>query len=78
MLITRIGDERFGMIALAWALMSFAGILDLGIGRALTQMVSRLRGQNMTEQVPAVFTTAARITLVAGLIGSAGIVIFDM
>lgn len=78
MLITRIGDERFGMIALAWALMSFAGILDLGIGRALTQMVSRLRGQNMTEQVPAVFTTAARITLVAGLIGSAGIVIFDL
>ena len=78
LLIARIGDERFGMIALAWAFMSFAGILDLGIGRALTQVVSRLRGQKNTQNVPAVFATASRITLVAGLIGSVLIVAFDL
>ena len=77
-LISSIGNERFGLLALAWALMTYAGVLDLGIGRALTQMVSRLRGQKQTEQVPTVLVTASRITLIAGLIGSAAIIIFDL
>lgn len=77
-LISSIGNERFGLLALAWAMMTYAGVLDLGIGRALTQMVSKLRGQNSTEQVPIVLTTASRITMVAGLIGSIGIVIFAL
>lgn len=35
-LIRMIGLERFGLLALAWGLIGFAGIFDLGIGRATT------------------------------------------
>ena len=76
-LIASIGNERFGLLSLAWAMMSYAGVLDLGIGRALTQMVSRLRGQKMTYEIPIALATAARITMTAGLIGSVAIVLFS-
>lgn len=68
-LLRTLGTERFGLLALAWGLLGYAGALDLGIGRALTQMVSRLRGESNLSEIPDVLATAARITLVAGLVG---------
>lgn len=77
-LISSIGNEKFGLLALAWAMMTYAGVLDLGIGRALTQLVSKLRGREETDKVPVVLATASRITMIAGLVGSVAIVIFDL
>lgn len=74
-LITRLGAERFGLLALAWGLIGYAGALDLGIGRALTQMVSRLRGEGNLAAIPNVLATAGRITLIAGLVGGGLIVL---
>jgi O-antigen/teichoic acid export membrane protein len=42
-LVEVLGKEKFGLLALAWGLIGYAGVLDLGIGRAVTQLVSRLR-----------------------------------
>ena len=77
-LIDRIGQERFGLLALAWGLVSYAGALDLGIGRALTQMVSRLQGTQQTEQIPDALATASKITLLAGFLGCVAIVFFTL
>lgn len=70
-LIENLGQERFGLLALAWGLIGYAGTLDLGLGRALTQMVARLRGEGNLSSIPDVLATAGRITLVTGLIGGA-------
>lgn len=69
-LIGMIGMERFGLLALAWGLIGFAGIFDLGIGRATTQTIARLRGSGQLEQVPAVLKTAATLSFRTGLIGA--------
>lgn len=69
-LIGMIGIERFGLLALGWGLIGFAGKFDLGIGRATTQTVARLRGSNQLEQVPAVLKTAATLSFLTGLVGS--------
>ena len=74
-LIGRLGHERFGLLALAWSLIGYAGVLDLGIGRALTQMVSRLRGEGNLSAIPNALVTAGRITLIAGLAGGGLIVL---
>lgn len=74
-LIGTLGNERFGLLALAWGLIGYAGALDLGIGRALTQMVARLRGDGDLSSIPDVLATAARITLIAGIIGGILIVL---
>jgi len=69
-LIEMIGMERFGLLALAWGLIGFAGIFDLGIGRATTQTISRLRGSDQLAQVPAVLKTAATLSFGTGMIGA--------
>jgi O-antigen/teichoic acid export membrane protein len=69
-LIEIIGMERFGLLALAWGLIGFAGIFDLGIGRATTQTVARLRGAQQLGQVPAVLKTAVSLSFRTGAIGA--------
>ena len=39
-LIRALGMERFGFISLAWALVGYAGLFDLGISRAMTRLVA--------------------------------------
>lgn len=73
-LITRLGQERFGVLALAWGLIGYASALDLGVGRALTQHVGKLIGRRELTSIHQALMTAARITFVAGLVG--GIAIF--
>jgi O-antigen/teichoic acid export membrane protein len=68
-LLTLIGSERFGLLALAWGLIGYAGVLDLGIGRATTQRVSILRNNPGENEIPDVVATAIRITSVTGFVG---------
>lgn len=77
-LIDRLGNERFGLLALAWGLIGYAGALDLGIGRALTQMVAKLRGEGDVSAVPGLLITAGRITLVSGAVGGSLIALFAL
>jgi len=69
-LIKMIGLERFGLLSLAWGMIGLAGLFDLGIGRATTQMVARFRGLNKLAQIPVVVKTATVISCCAGLVGS--------
>ncbi len=68
-LLAGLGSQRFGLLALAWGLIGYAGALDLGIGRATTQRVSALRDGHQDAAVPDVVATATRLTLITGGIG---------
>jgi O-antigen/teichoic acid export membrane protein len=39
-LIAAVGMERFGALTLIWALLGYLGVLDLGLGRSLVQIVA--------------------------------------
>jgi O-antigen/teichoic acid export membrane protein len=69
LLIDRIGPERFGFLALAWGLVGYAGALDLGIGRAVTQRLASLQDPGKGEEALRVFRSGVRITQIAGAIG---------
>lgn len=74
-LIATIGPERFGFLALAWGLIGYAGILDLGMGRALTQRISALRGSQDERKIPQALTTAVSIT---ALLGGLGLILISL
>lgn len=69
-LVNKLGPERFGILALAWGLIGYAGVLDLGLGRALTQMVSRLIGEKKLSSIPDAMFTAGKLTMYTGIIGA--------
>lgn len=48
-LIGRLGAERFGILSICWMLVGYFGILDLGLGRGLTQYLARQVGLGMHD-----------------------------
>ncbi|WP_454764687.1 oligosaccharide flippase family protein [Cupriavidus campinensis] len=68
-LLAGLGSQRFGLLALAWGLIGYAGALDLGIGRATTQRVSALRDGHQETGIPDVVATATRLTMITGGVG---------
>lgn len=74
-LITGLGVDRFGLLTLIWAIVSYFGLLDLGLGRALTQQLSiELAKQRDGHIAPLVWTALALMTglgVVAGCLMAA-------
>src|SRR6266571_2314047 len=72
-LIRGLGKERFGVLTLAWALIGYASLFDLGLGRALTQLVARKLGAGEDREVPTLVWTSLLLMLLLGVLG-AGVV----
>lgn len=72
-LIRELGDARFGLLTLVWAIVSYFGLFDLGLGRALTQQVSRALGADQHDQIGALIGTATVVMAVLGV--GAGIIL---
>lgn len=70
-LIQSLGPERFGILTLIWAVTSYFGLFDLGLGRALTQQLAVLLDQDRNENVGALCATALSIMILVGSLGAA-------
>src|SRR5467141_3931574 len=70
-LIHGLGKDRFGVLALVWALIGYASLFDLGLGRALTQLVARKLGAGEDREVPTLVWTSLLLMLLLGVLGAA-------
>lgn len=68
-LIRNMGTDRFGVLTLAWAVTGYASLFDLGLGRALTQVVAKKLGAGEEHEVPELFWTSLLLMLLFGLLG---------
>ena len=66
-LIDVLGAPRFGLLTLMWAVVSYFGLLDLGLGRALTQQLSVMLARGSVDEVGPVVGTACLMMTVLGL-----------
>jgi O-antigen/teichoic acid export membrane protein len=64
--VHHLGAELYGLTALAAALGGFAGLLNLGMGRALSKYVSELYWQGNLERIRELFRTSLGVSLLAG------------
>jgi O-antigen/teichoic acid export membrane protein len=69
-LIQGLGTDRFGVLTLAWVVIGYFSLFDLGLGRALTQLVSKKLGAGQEEEVPAFAWTGLILVLIMGLAGT--------
>ena len=75
-LTRQLGTERLGLLALAWAWLGYAALLDFGLGRALTRMIAASDvGETLEAPIGAFIATAhlalAAVGIVVGCIGAA-------
>ena len=64
-----IGPERYGVLAIAWLVLGYFGVFDLGLGRATAQRISAWRDAGADARATA-FGTALVTNLGVGLIGA--------
>lgn len=76
-LIRELGKERFGVLALAWALIGYASLFDLGLGRALTQLVAKKLGVGEEAEIPRLVCTSLILMLLLGLAGALVVVLLS-
>lgn len=72
-LIHKIGLERFGILTLAWSVIGYFGLFDLGVGRATTKFVAEQLALKNFEELPSLVWTSL---FLLGICGLAGGVIF--
>src|ERR1700730_6464738 len=72
-LIRGLGKDRFGVLTLAWALIGYASLFDLGLGRALTQLVAKKLGAGEDHEVPALVWTSLLLMALLGVLGAGAV-----
>lgn len=74
--IRHLGADRFGLLSLAWMIVGYFALFDLGIGPATTKFVAELLGKGEIEKLPELVWTAlvtqTSFGLVAGVVLAAG------
>jgi len=72
-LVSRLDPERFGFLSLAWVLVGYFSLFDLGFGRALSRIAAERAGTPRESELPALSRVALISSLVLG--GVAGAVL---
>jgi len=76
-LIRGLGKERFGVLTLAWALIGYASLFDLGLGRALTQLVAKKLGAGDEKEIPSLAWTSLLLMMLLGFAATACILLIS-
>ena len=70
LLIRGLGTDRFGVLTLAWMVIGYFSLFDLGLGRALTQLVAERVGEGGETHAPPLVWTALAVMFALGLLGT--------
>jgi len=65
-----VGADRYGVLAIAFLLLGYFGLFDLGLGRATTYRISALKDAEPVARAN-VFRTSISVNLGMGLVGAA-------
>lgn len=67
-LVRELGDARFGLLTLIWAVASYFGLFDLGLGRALTQQLATAYAKKEDHRPGPLAGTAALLLAILGVL----------
>jgi O-antigen/teichoic acid export membrane protein len=72
-IVRGLGTERFGLLSLAWVVLGYFAVFDLGLGRATTKFVAEALGKGEEEDIPRLVWTAVTVQAMFGAL--AGLVL---
>lgn len=76
LLIEALGVGRFGILTLIWAIVSYFGVFDLGLGRAVTQRLAIAIAKGRTDEFSPTIGTANVLMVAIGVVTGTFMAIF--
>ena len=70
LLIKGLGISRFGVLTLAWAVVGYFNLFDLGMGRAVTKLVAERLGTGRAEEIPKLIWTSQALMGMLSIVGA--------
>jgi O-antigen/teichoic acid export membrane protein len=70
-----LGVERFGILSLAWVILGYFSLFDLGLGRATTKFVAEELGKDKIERIPKIIWTSLTVQTIMGALGGIALAI---
>lgn len=68
-LIRNLGTERFGVLMIAWVVLGYFGLFDLGLGRATTKFLAEDFERGRAADARALFWTSLLSNVALGILG---------
>jgi O-antigen/teichoic acid export membrane protein len=68
--IRSLGTERFGILSIAWVLLGYFGLFDLGMGRATTKFAAECLGRGDVHRLPGIVWTTFWFQTAFGVLGT--------
>lgn len=68
-IIHGLGVERFGILSLAWVILGYFSLVDLGLSRATTKFVAEVLGAGKFERIPQIIWTSLLVQVGLGAFG---------
>ncbi|MGH9576384.1 MAG: oligosaccharide flippase family protein, partial [Terriglobales bacterium] len=72
-LVARLGADRFGFLSLAWVLVGYFSLFDLGLGRALSRLVAERIGAGREAELAPLARSALVLTFALGAAAGAAL-----
>lgn len=67
--LNAVGTERYGALAIAWLILGYFGLFDLGLGRAVAQKIAAAKNKTH-EKRNEIYWTALIMSIMMGCIGA--------
>lgn len=70
LLVTNLSPERLGFLSLAWVIVGYFSLFDLGLGRALTRLIAERLGTTREIELPPLTRMSLLILFALGVIAA--------
>lgn len=70
LIISGLGVDRFGLLALAWTVIGYFGVFDLGLGIATTKFIAEFRQQGRHDDLRKLILVSGLLHFALGLAGA--------
>ena len=74
-LVHYLGRDRFGLLSLAWVLIGSFSVIDLGLGRTLTQFVASALGRGDVAAIAPLVWSSLLVMFIFGALAGSGVAV---
>ena len=74
-ILAGLGVQRFGLLSMIWVVIGNFGMLDLGLGRAVTRLVAKELEGGRNDRLPAIVWSSVAVQLAIGVFSGAVLIL---